>query len=110
MSTSYLVSAEITITRMEGDTGSIVFTIPATFDPANYTVKFQMRNDSNTLLIDKSTGSGITAVLQVVTVALAAVDTTDRDGTNRWELQLSDGTDIITIGNGPMIIRKETVV
>jgi len=117
MGNSYLAD-ETDITRQEGDTGSIVFTISSDLlDLTVYsTVKFQVRREEDVertmaLVIDKSTGSGITISSQTVTVSLDASDTSEKSGSGyRWEIQFSGNSEIITAGKGKFIIEPELIL
>jgi hypothetical protein len=98
---SYLVKTKYKITRQAGDTGSVVFIVPATISMSTYhDVLFQVRDDRDRLLFEKETPTDIVVNSQTITVNLANDDTAEISGKYDWELQVSDGTDIATIGKG----------
>jgi len=102
---TYLISAEKTITRQEGDDADIVMIIPAEFDMTDATVMFQVFS-GGVAFIEKTP----TPVLQVITVTLDAVDTKGYKGTKRWELQVTKAGKITTLGKGDFVIVKELIV
>ena len=49
---SYIVRTKIDIERQAGDSGRIVFTVPAEVSLTGYDVLFQVRDDSDEILFD----------------------------------------------------------
>ncbi len=115
MATNSYIAYDISITRQEGDTGSIVITVPDIISLADFTViKFHVFRSGSTI-ISKELGdsSGTLNVAgQVITINLEPDDTKGYKGTNRWELEISGNPDneVITIGKGDLIIIKERIV
>jgi hypothetical protein len=115
MANASYIASEITITRQEGDTGSVIFTVPEVIDLPTFTVvKFHVFRSGVTFIhkeLDDSSGD-LTVVDQVITIDLWEEDTQGYKGTNRWELEISGNPDdeIITIGKGEFIIVKERIL
>ena len=117
MANSYTISEEYDITREEGATGSIVFSIASdVLDLGVYsTVRFQVRNEEDidrtlTPTISKTTDSGITVSGQTVTVALAVSDTADKYGSDyRWEIQFEGNDEVIPLMRGDFKIIKKVI-
>jgi len=111
---TYLIKEDIDITRQEGDTADIEFTVPAMLDLVSYPiVKFQTKKKyGGTIILDKTVGSGLAVAGQVVTVTLDSVDTKGVNrGTFKWELEISNTTpEIITIGRGTFDVVKELIL
>lgn len=109
---TYLIGSEITIKRQAGDTADIVFTVPSILDMSQFTeVKFQVGNSSS-VVISKALSEGELSVSgQVITIPLLAADTKNRaGGSNNWELEVSNETEIITIGRGTFEIMRELIL
>ena len=106
---SYIVETEQDITRQEGDTGSIQFTIPVVLNPASYTILFKVFTRNGTVVFTKADAAW-TRATQTITAYLAAVDTKGYEGNHRWELQFSSATEVITVGKGCFKILKEEIV
>jgi len=102
---SYLITQEITITRQEGDTADIEFTVPDVLDITNATVIFQIRNAKNTILYNAAP----VPVAQDITVPLLPATTKGYSGRHRWELQVNISGAIITIGKGDFVILPEQI-
>lgn len=115
MTKNSYIATEISITRQEGDTGSIIFTVPAIIDLPEFTVvKFYVFR-SGTAVITKELGdsSGTLNVAgQTITIDLESDDTKGYKGTNKWELEISGNPDgeIITIGKGDFVVIKEQIL
>lgn len=108
---TYLIGSETTITRQEGDSADIVMVVPDTLDMDSYpNVKLQVKTTKGVLLIDKATGSGISVTGQTITVTLNPVDTKNRSGRHKWECEINDGTNYITIARGPFEIEAELIL
>jgi uncharacterized protein YjbK len=105
---SYIITAEIEIERQEGDTGSIVLTVPAVLDPSDYTITFSVKERKGTTIFTKTDTDWIRASQQI-TCYLAAVDTKGYAGNHEWELQFTSSTEIITVGRGCFKIIKEVI-
>lgn len=107
---SYIVTKEITIRRQEGDTGSVVFVIPDIIDLDLYTeIKFKVSNSGSLIFIKLLSDNSISVENQTVTIPLLAVDTKLKSGNHFWELELSNDTEITTIGRGVFVIIKELI-
>jgi len=111
---TYLYGSLITITRQEGDTADLVFTVPDSLSMTPFTeVKFQLNKGltgSTMRWIKKLSLAEMTVALQVITIPLNAADTTGYSGNNNWELEVSNATPtIITIGKGTFVITKEII-
>jgi hypothetical protein len=109
---TYLPGKPFKITRHEGDTADIVFTVTSSINLAGMDVLFQVRNAYNDLVFSKSSaaGGGMVVDGQVVRVSLLPVDTTGFPGTHKWELQVSSSIRVQTLVNGPFIINKEVAI
>jgi len=105
---SYIVRTKIDIERQAGDSGRIVFTVPAEVSLTGYDVLFQVRDDSDEILFDYTTeASEITVVGQTITITLDKDDTAELSGIYNWELQIYDVTNVATIGKGRYILISE---
>lgn len=110
MSDSYIVRKKAKIRRQEGDTGSIVFTVPDGLSLSGKAALFQVRDSSGTSIFRKSTlDSSIIIALQVITVNLDGTEGLGCDGLHNWGLKISDASNTITIGKGPYEIIKQIV-
>jgi hypothetical protein len=111
---TYLIKEDIDITRQEGDTADIVFDMPVLLDMGSYpVVKFQTKKTyGGTIILNKTVGSGLAVVGQVITVTLDSVDTKGANrGTFKWELEISNDTpEIITVGRGTFTVVKELIL
>jgi 2-keto-4-pentenoate hydratase/2-oxohepta-3-ene-1,7-dioic acid hydratase in catechol pathway len=103
---TYLIANEIDITRQEGDTADIVFTVPETLSITGATAIFQVTDAKGNIIMTKTP----TPVGQVITVPLAPTDTKGYYGSKLWELQITKSGSIYTIGKGNFIIVKERIV
>jgi hypothetical protein len=106
---SYIITQEIEIIRQEGDTGSIIMTVPSVLDPADYTIDFQVRERKGRLIFEK-VDADWTKAAQQITCYLDSDDTTGFRGEHRWELQFSSLTEVITVGRGCFSIIGEVIV
>ena len=115
---SFLVRAEVTITRQEGDTGSIEFIIPATIDMTGMDVIFEVQDVDEQSVFKKESDVSETQIEidladsrgQYVAILLDGTETKGFAATDhRWELQVSDGDDIITVGKGTFVIQSEVI-
>jgi len=107
---TYLIEKEIPIRRQEGDTADIVFTVPEIINMANYSCKLAVKSTSGTSLILKDSTDGGAAIQgQVVSVQLGSNDTKRKAGTHRWELELYNNDEVITIGRGVFEIVAEMI-
>lgn len=113
---TYLITQEIPITRQEGDTADIVFTVPTVLDMTGMTVRFQVFKGrtpyGNKVLISKKTGLGISTSGQVITVTLDPSDTVGISGVRVWELQVvheAGSNERYTIGRGDFIVKPELI-
>lgn len=103
---TYLIANEIDITRQEGDTADIVFTVPVSMSLSGATVIFQVLDNKGNVLIEKTP----TPAGQNITVLLEPTDTKGHYGNKRWELEITKTGNIYTIGKGDFIIVKEQIV
>lgn len=105
---SYVITERITVTRQEGDTGSLGFIVPAVLNPALFTIKLQVWTVSNksVMLFEKTTW---TVSSQTITAPMAALDTKGYAGTHRWEMEFRSLTEIITVGKGDFVIENEII-
>jgi hypothetical protein len=106
---SYIITQEIEIVRQEGDTGSIVMTVPAVLNPANYTITFKVMTRGGSLIFSKTDTDWIRAGQQITTY-LKATDTKTYKGQHKWELQFTSSTEVITVGRGCFSIIKEIIL
>jgi len=106
---SYIITQEIEIVRQEGDTGSIIMTVPSVLNPANYTITFKVKERKGAVIFEKADAAW-TKVGQQITCYLAAVDTKGYKGNHEWELQFSSLTEVITVGRGCFKIIREVIV
>jgi hypothetical protein len=107
---TYLIKREITITRQEGDTADVVIVVPDVIDMGNYEAHFSVKDNSRRTVMNKETGNGTAYVSgQTITIPLAATDTKNKPGKHRWELQLTNETEVITIGRGNFVIVNEII-
>jgi hypothetical protein len=108
---TYIIDREISITRQEADTADVVFTVPDMIDMSLYpTVKFQVSNSMRTAILKKSTDENSLAIeAQIINVPLLPVDTHGKSGTFRWELEISNANETITIGRGIFVVIPQLI-
>lgn len=109
------IATEITITRQEGDTGSVVMIVPDAIDLSAFTVVKFCVFRSGVMIIDKElndSSGDLTVSDQTITVILNEEDTQGYKGTNYWECEISGNPneEIITIGKGEFIVLRERIV
>ena len=109
---TFLIGSEININRQEGDTADIVFTMPTILDLSLFAeVKFQVKNATKSVFTKSLTDNTITVNGQTITIPLLVADTTNKAGTHRWELEISNDTpEVITIAKGNFTIIKQIIV
>lgn len=105
---SYVITERVTVTRQEGNTGSLGFIVPAVLNPALFTIKLQVWTATNksAILFEKTSW---TVTGQTITTPMAAVDTKGYAGTHKWEMQFTSLTEVITVGKGDFVIIKELI-
>lgn len=103
---TYLIKQEKQITRQEGDTADVVFTLPEFIDPNDYEIKFSVFSNvsQGTLMFSKS--EEITIEDQKITVPILPEDTLSQEGDKYWELSISKESAKHTIGKGKFKIVK----
>ncbi len=107
MATSYIVKQEILIERQEGDTGSIVLTVPDIISMVDAEIKFGVFTQGGEEIFLKETAD-VTVVDQTITVPLVIDDNAGKKGTHVWELTvLPPGSQRITVGKGDFKIVKK---
>jgi hypothetical protein len=107
--TTYLIKAQITITRQEGDTADIVITVPALLSMTGYEAQFKVYNTAGQAVLSKASPATITVDGQIITIPLLAADTKGKPGTHKWELQIAKTGSVITIGKGQFVIVSELI-
>lgn len=109
---TFIIGSEINISRQEGDTADIVFTVPSILNLDLFTeVKFQVKNATKTIFSKSLTDNNLTVLSQTITIPLAVADTANKTGTHRWELEISNDTpEVITIAKGNFTIIKQSIV
>lgn len=125
---TYLIEKELLITRQEGDTASIVFSMlfETGIDLTDYTVKFQVFK-RDVVVIDKTTADNTIQVEDIMSadsvpvvegqsiiIPLAASDTEGKSGVYSFEMEISKnvgvvGESIITIGEGGFTVVKQKI-
>lgn len=108
MNESYIVKVKRKITRKEGNTGVIRITFPVIITLVGKTLLFQVRDDRGTIILSKSTTSGITITDQVVDVSLLRTDLIGKVGAYTYEMLIYDGTYESTIAEGCFVVTKKT--
>lgn len=107
---TYLIKREIQIARQEGDTADVVVVVPDVIDMGNYQARFVVKDSSRRAVIDKKSVDGVLTVTgQTITIPLLVADTKGKAGKHRWELQLTNATEVITIGRGAFVIINEII-
>ena len=107
---TYLVKKEIAITRQEGDTADVVFTVPEVLDLSLYLIRFHVMDNNRRFIFYKNTEVGtIQKDGQTITIPLSALDTKTKTGTHRWEMELFNQNENITIGKGSFVIIPELI-
>jgi hypothetical protein len=106
---TYLVKNDYTLIRQEGDDCDFIPVVPAVFSMTGYTdVTFTVKGTNDELIFQKLNAS-ITVAGQTITIPIAAIDTKGKNGKYRWELQITKGGKITTIGRGDFLITKEQI-
>ena len=107
---TYLIKREITITRQEGDTADVVIVVPEVINMENYNARFAVKDNIGKTVFEKnSENSEMTITGQTITIPLLVADTKKKAGKHRWELQISNETEVITIGRGVFVIVNELI-
>jgi hypothetical protein len=107
---TYLVRAQKTITRHEGDIADISFIVPEILSLTGYGVRFHVKDSSGRSIMRKDTADGtITVAGQTANIALLPADTKGKAGTHKWEAELYNQSGPITIGYGPFVINAELI-
>ena len=107
---TYLIKREITITRQEGDTADVVIVVPEVINMENYNARFAVKdNIGKTVFEKKSENSEMTITGQTITIPLLVADTKKKAGKHRWELQITNENEVITIGRGFFVIVNEII-
>jgi len=107
MSESYIVTVKKKITRKEGNSGVIRITFPVIISLVAKSLLFQVRDERDTIILSKSTTSGITVNGQVVDIALLKTDLVGKVGSYTYELLLYDVTDESTVAEGCFVVTKK---
>ena len=111
--TAYKITEKITITRQEGDyPATITIVVPESLSLTGITeIKFNVYDSENTLIFSRtySESGGITVSDQTISVALLAIDTLGYSGRQKWELEITNTGEVITIGEGVFIIKKQLI-
>lgn len=105
---SYKVIAPIKITRQMGDSGDIVFNVPEILPLTNRTVTLFIKDGANNHMLIKSSNNvnEITKSGQSINIQLTSADTENKEGTWHWELKLTMGAEVITIGYGIFHVKR----
>lgn len=107
---TFLIKREITITRQEGDTADVVIVVPEVINMANYDARFSVKDSNGRTVFDKkSENAELTISGQTITIPLLIADTKRKAGKHRWELQITNATEVITIGRGVFVIVNELI-
>lgn len=108
---TYIIDREIAITRQEADTADVVFTVPDLLDMSRFSeVRFQVANSMRSNVLKKSLTEGSLSLQgQVITVPLQSADTKGKSGKFKWELEISNATEVITIGRGDFIVVPQQI-
>lgn len=108
--TTYIIKADITIIRQEGDQADIQILVPDVLSLTGATIKFAVKTNGGRTVLYKNTDD-MTIVGQLITIPLEPEDTKNKAGSHRWEIEISN-SDIapVTIGRGDFILVKELIV
>ena len=107
---TFLIKREITITRQEGDTADVVIVVPDVINMTNYQARFSAKDSNGRTVFDKkSENAELTISGQTITVPLLIADTKRKAGKHRWELQITNENEVITIGRGVFVIVNELI-
>ena len=114
MATNSYLCSEFTLTRQEGDTGSIVIELPVLITLSEFTEVIFQAFRGGVAFIDKrlsNSTSELTVVGQQIIVELTPADTVGYKGTNKYECQISGNPagEVITIVKGDLVIVKEYI-
>lgn len=103
--TTYNISRELPIERQEGDSSDLTINVPPVLDLTGFTARFQVRSLSDKLILSKS----VTPQGQTLLFEFTPEDTRLKPGSHRWELEVTQGERVITIGRGPFEIIKKII-
>lgn len=109
---AYIVTEKILIKRQEGDyPATIKIVVPESIDMSLYTeVKFCVFTEADVLVFSKTiTNSGVEVTGQDIDVTLTASDTIGKSGKHKWECEISNSNEAITIGEGIFMIKKQLI-
>jgi len=105
---TYLIANEITITRQEGDTADIEFELDEVLDISTLNPYFSVQTYKGIEILTKEPADFL-KIGQELTCFITEEDTKGKAGNYRWELELVNGSTVITVGRGDFIIVKELI-
>jgi hypothetical protein len=103
---SYIIKNRIKITRQEGDDFDVIFNIDPDYSLVGATVKFGVFRTNPDKPIIQKTGASVNITGQQIRVDIAASETLNKNGLYKWELEVTKGGKIATIGAGDFEIIK----
>lgn len=105
---TYIAGSDITITRQEGDTADLQIFVPSVIDISTFDIHFSVFTYAGTLLFKKELTDWVKDG-QLITANITEGDTVAAAGNHRWELEISNPTNIYTIGRGNFVIKKQLI-
>jgi hypothetical protein len=111
--TAYVITTKNTITRQEGDYPAVIpIIVPESLSLTGVTeVKFNVYDAEDTLIFSRTytDSGGVTISDQTISVALIADNTLGYSGRQKWECEITKTGEVITIGEGVFIIKKQLI-
>ncbi len=111
---TFLIKSKIKITRQSGDDFEVIFNIPALIPLTDATLKFGVFSKNvfdktkATSVLSKA-GSDITIDGQKATIPFNSTETLNKFGVFIWELEVTIGGKISTIGTGDFELIKTVI-
>ena len=100
--------AIIDLEIFEGSTGDLIFRYPAIITLTGLSCRFQVRERSGKLIINKYTASGAAISGQDITVTFAYADTSGKAGVYEYEVEAYDGTTTVNkLTRGQWTIKRQ---
>ena len=100
---TYIILKEITISRQEADTASLVFEVPEVLPIASRTITFQVIDRKKEVILEIA-GAQWYKEGQIISATLNPADTDGLAGRHRWALIAQDSNTRYNIGAGPFTI------
>lgn len=97
---TYNVKEPIDITRQEANDSDLTFVVPNALNIVNADCTLKVYTDLRNPIISKT----MTATTQIIYFAFTDTEMTNKKGRYQWQLNVTIGANVYTIGKGPFNI------